>query len=207
MIYLLRHGETLWNREGRNQGQLDSPLTRNGIAQVEAMGRRLLDEIGDPRPWAIVASPLGRAWQSAAIVAEILGLDPRAIAHDARLAEIRFGAWEGRTYDEIDADQPGILAQREAELWRFRPPGGESYADLSDRVAPWLSSIPKWAKLIVVCHGGTGRVLRGLFAKLPPETAATLKNTQDELYRLHDGRFEVLKTGFNGMSSPAAGTR
>ena len=52
MIYLLRHGETLWNRDGRQQGQRDSPLTRGGIAQAEAMGRRLRDEIGDPRPMA-----------------------------------------------------------------------------------------------------------------------------------------------------------
>ncbi len=196
MIYLLRHGETLWNRDGRQQGQRDSPLTRRGISQAEAMGRRLRDEIEDPRPWAVVASPLGRAWQSAAIVSEVLGLDPRAIALDARLAEMRFGAWEGRSFDRIDADQPGILARRAADKWQFRPPGGESYADLSDRVASWLSPIPAWAKFIVVCHGGTGRVLRGRFANLPPEATASLENPQDELYRLHDGRIEVLKTSF-----------
>jgi len=196
MIYLLRHGETVWNREGWNQGHRDSPLTRRGIAQVEAMGRCLLGEIEDPRAWAIVASPLGRAWQSATIVSEILGLAPHAIAQEARLKEICFGAWEGRSFEQIEADQPGILTQRAAGKWRFRSPGGESYADLSGRVAEWLSPIPAWAKLIVVCHGGTGRILRGCYAKLPPEVAMRLDNPQDELYRLHDGRIEVLKTGF-----------
>ena len=123
MIYLLRHGQTLWNREGRIQGHRDSPLTRTGIAQAEAMGRALNAEIGDPRPWAMVASPLGRAWQTAVIVAEVLGLDPRGIEHEACLAEMGFGAWEGRTYDEIDEAEPGILARRESDKWHFRPPG------------------------------------------------------------------------------------
>lgn len=203
MIYLLRHGETVWNREGRIQGQRDSPLTRVGIAQAEAMARRLKAEIGDSPPWAIVASPLGRAWQSAAIVAEILGLAPEAIAREPRLAEMAFGAWEGRTYDEIEAAEPGTLARREGDLWRFRPPGGESYADVSARIAPWLAGIPDGATLIVVCHGGTGRALRGRYARLPPAAAIALSHRQDEFYRLRDGRFEVLRTGFDGTLTGA----
>ncbi len=203
MIYLLRHGETVWNREGWNQGHRDSPLTRRGIAQAEAMGRCLLGEIEEPRPWAIVASPLGRAWQSAAIVSEVLGLEPHAITHETRLMEIEFGEWEGRGFDQIEADRPGILAQRAADKWRFRPPGGESYADLNARVASWLSPVSAWAKLIVVCHGGTGRILRGCFAQLSREVTMNLDNPQDELYRLHDGRFEVLKTGFDSADVTA----
>ncbi len=201
MIYLLRHGQTVWNREGRNQGQRDSPLTRRGIAEAEAMGRRLRAEIGDPRPWAVVSSPLGRAWQSAAIVSEILDLDPYAIEHDVRLAEIGFGAWEGRSFEQIETEQPGVLAERAADKWRFRSPGGESYADLSARAGAWLSSVPEWAKLIVVCHGGTGRALRGCYAQLSKEVTMCLENPQDELYRLHDSRFEVLKTGYTDTTA------
>lgn len=203
MIYLLRHGETVWNREGRIQGQHDSPLTCAGIAQAEAMGATLREEIGDPRRWAIIASPLGRAWQSAVIVAEGLGLDPRAIAFEPRLMEVSFGAWEGQTYDEIDVAEPGVVARRERDLWNFRPPGGESYADLSARTAPWLSALEDWARLIVVCHGGTGRVLRGHAVMLAPETIVALSHRQDELYRLHGGRFEILKTGFEGAATGA----
>ena len=80
MIYLFRHGETLWNRERRLQGQLDSPLTLRGIAQVRRNAETLQREIGDPAGLAMLASPLGRAWQSAVIVAETLGLDPRGVA-------------------------------------------------------------------------------------------------------------------------------
>ena len=196
MIYLLRHGETVWNREGRNQGQLDSPLTRTGIAQVEAMGRTLRAEIPDVRRWAIIASPLGRAWQSAAIVAGVLGLDPSEIEHEPRLMEFSFGDWQGRTFDEIDAAEPGAVARRKDDLWHFRPPGGESYADLSARVAPWVSTLKDWAKLIVVCHGGTGRAVRGRYAGLTPAQVLALSHRQDELYRLNDGGFEVLETGY-----------
>jgi len=198
MLYLLRHGETIWNREGRIQGQRDSPLTRTGITQTEHMGTALRREIGDPRTWAIVSSPLGRAWQSATIMAEVMGLDPLGVALEPRLMEMSFGHWEGLKYEEIEAREPGILARRERDLWNFRPPGGESYADLSARVAAWVSTLEDWASLIVVCHGGTGRVLRGHLAKLTPETVTSLPHRQDEFYRLHGGRFEILETGFEG---------
>ncbi len=203
MIYLLRHGETLWNREGRIQGQRDSPLTRTGLAQVEAMGLTLRAEIGDSRPWDMVASPLGRAWQSAAIVAEVLGLDPCGIRQEPRLAEVAYGAWEGLTFDEVDAAEPGVLARRERNKWRFRPPDGEGYADLSARLAPWVSGLEDRAKLIVVCHGATGRVLRGHYAGLTSDTVMTLSVRQDEFYRLRDGRIEVIETGFRGAAAGA----
>ncbi len=195
MIYLLRHGETVWNREGRIQGRRDSPLTRAGIAQAEAMGRTLRGEIGgDPRAWAIVASPLGRAWQSAAIVAEILGLAPEAIAREPRLAEMGFGAWEGLTYQEVEAAEPGAVARRARDQWQFRPPGGESYADLSARVAPWVAALEDRAKLIAVCHGGTGRALRQRYAGLSRDAALELSIDQNEIYRLHDAKIEIMKT-------------
>lgn len=194
MIYLLRHGETVWNREGRIQGHRDSPLTRTGIAQAEAMGQRLRREIDDIQPWAITASPLGRAWQTAAIVAEILGLAPEGVAHEPRLAEMGFGAWEGSTYQEIDEADADAWARRDADHWNFRPPGGESYGDLAQRVEAWLSPISEAARLIVVCHGGTGRAVRHNYAGLGSEVTLALSIKQDEIYRLRDGAIDVLQT-------------
>jgi probable phosphoglycerate mutase len=115
-----------------------------------------------------------------------------------------FGAWQGKTYDEVDAAQPGVVAQREAELWSFRPPAGESYADLATRVTPWVSSLPDWAKLIVVCHGAIGRAVRGRYCDLAPEKIITLSHRQDEFYRLHDRGFEILRTGFKGRGDSDA---
>lgn len=196
MIYLLRHGETVWNREGRLQGQRDSPLTLTGIAQAQAMARRLRIEIGEPRTWRIVASPLGRAWQSAAIVAEALGMAPAEISHDRRLVEVGFGAWEGLTVPEIEAAAPGAWARRVVDRWGFRPPLGECFADVVERVGPWLESVSDADDLIVVSHGITNRILRGTYAGLPSCDIMTLSESQDEIYRLHDGEFETLETDF-----------
>ena len=196
MIYLLRHGETVWNREGRLQGQHDSPLTLTGVAQAEAMARRLRAEIGEPGGWRILASPLGRAWQSAAIVAESLGLEPTEIALDRRLVEISFGTWEGLTLPELEAAAPGAWARRVADRWGFRPPGGECFADVAVRAKPWLDRVSDSGRLIVVSHGIMNRVLRGTYAGLPPAEIVTLPEHQNEFYRLGDGRFETLATGF-----------
>lgn len=192
MIYLFRHGETLWNAERRLQGQLNSPLTLRGIAQVRRNAETLRREIGDPAGFAMLASPLGRAWQSAVIVAETLGLDPRGIAFDDRLMECSFGSLQGRLMDEVEAEDPGFWARRRADHWDWQAPEGESYALLDRRVGAWLDEQPAGADLIVVCHGMVSRVLRGRYAGLAREETLTLSERQDVLWRLDGGRIETL---------------
>lgn len=192
MIYLVRHGETVWNSERRMQGHADSPLTPRGLDQVRANAATLAREIDDPGRFALVASPLGRAWQSAVIVAGGLGLDPRGIAFDDRLKEHGYGALEGRTMDEVEAEDPGFWARRAADRWDWRAPGGESYALLDRRVGAWLAEQPAGADLIVVCHGMVSRVLRGRYAHLAREETMNLSESQAELWRLDGGRIETL---------------
>ncbi len=192
MIYLIRHGETVWNSERRIQGHADSPLTLRGLDQMRTHAATLAREIADPGRFALVASPLGRAWQSAVIVAGGLGLDPRTIAFDERLKEHGFGSLEGRTVDEIEAEDPGFWARRAAELWDWQAPGGESYALLDRRVGAWLDDQPAGADLIVVCHGMVSRVLRGRYAGLAREETLSLSESQDELWRLDRGQVETL---------------
>lgn len=196
MIYLLRHGETVANEEGRLQGRSDSPLTPKGVAQIRAIAALLAHEIGDPSRFTVVSSPLGRARQSAGIVCQALGLDPERATCDARLTECGFGQWEGLRVDEIEAGAPGApgaWAQREADRWTFTPPGGESYAMVATRVGGWLGEQASDARLIVVCHGAVSRVLRGLYAGLPPTETVRLSQDQTNLYRLDAGRIETLK--------------
>ena len=88
MIYLIRHGQTVHNAEGRFQGGLDSPLTELGRAQARAVGKTLAGLVGPETP--IVSSPLGRARQTAEIVRATVGLTA-PIQLDARLAEITVG--------------------------------------------------------------------------------------------------------------------
>lgn len=201
VIYLLRHGETVWNREGRLQGQRDSPLTLKGIGQARAMGLRLAEALEEPRRFTIVASPLGRAWQTATIVSETLGLDPLLIAFDERLMEAKFGAWERLTVDELEAAEPGAWARREADKWRFRVPGGESYAMVAERVTDWLGDVPAAAHWIVVCHGLLGRVLRGLYAGMAVDEIPRLEEPQDALYRLAGGQVERLEAAGHQRSA------
>lgn len=193
MIYLLRHGETIANLEGRLQGRSDSPLTLNGVAQVRAIGALLREQIAVPSGFSLVSSPLGRARRSAAILCQALGLDSKTAVCDPRLAEIGFGDWDGLTVAEVEAAAPGAWARREADRWSFVPPGGESYSHVGARVGGWLEEQPAEARLIVVCHGAVSRILRGLYAGLPPVECVKLTQDQINLYRLSGGRVETLK--------------
>ena len=187
-VYLLRHGQTLWNSRGRLQGQKDSPLTWKGLNQARACGDILARHLERPSDFTMVCSPLGRAWQTATIVAEALGQEPDAVRHEPRLMEVRFGDWEGLTWDEIEARDPDERQRRLAMRWTHRAPGGgESYRDVALRIADWMGSIEQNARLIVVGHGLAGRVLRGLYLGLPPEKIVELEEPQDALFHLSDG--------------------
>ncbi len=195
MIYLVRHGETAWNRERRIQGHLDSDLTARGRSQARRMGRTLSALVGHRNSFAMVASPLGRVRQTASIICETFGRDAHAYATDDRLKEITWGDWDGLTLDEIEARDPGELARRRRNLWRYVPPGGESYRMVASRAKDWLGEITPERCLVVVAHGALGRVLRGLYANLSiPETLAQ-DEPQDAVFRLHCGAVERIEVG------------
>lgn len=187
MIYLVRHGETEFNRVRRYQGWLDSPLTEAGIAQARAVGRRLAQL---PDAWAaeIVSSPIGRARRTAELIAaELAG---RAIAFDDRLREISLGSWDGLDRDEIAAQRPGIFDADDGS-WYFDTPDGETYDEIAGRIGGCLAALAG-RPAIVVTHGVVTRVLRGIYAGLPRAAALRLPVPQDRFYRLADGRIEEI---------------
>lgn len=146
---IIRHGETLWNREHRIQGQLDSPLSPTGLAQAEALGWRLRQEGLD----LLVSSDLGRTLQTAAPIAAATGL---GIMKDARLRERAFGVFERMTPEEIKERYPD-----EYERWQSRDPefameGGESLAQLRARLSACVEELAAGghAKVGLVTHGG-----------------------------------------------------
>ncbi len=196
MIYLLRHGETVWNRAGRFQGHGDAPLTANGAAQAKAMGERLDREgVAALKP-RLISSPLYRAWQSAVLVAEALALDPLAIEFEPRLMEVGFGEWEGLTREEIKARAHEEWRARKAGVWDHVPPGGESLAQLEVRAGDWLAANRDREPLIAVSHGLTSRVLRGLYLGVRGPDVLRYSVQQTEFYRLSNGRIDVLATEF-----------
>lgn len=188
ILYLLRHGETTWNRAGRLQGQLDAPLTRLGVAQVDAVGRTLASMLGGTR-FRLVASPLGRARQSAAIVAEHLGIDYWAIEWDDRLKEITLGDWDGAPgWSALDRAHPEEARKRDADPWTYRYPNGESTQDVQDRLRPFLAECRAAGGVhVVVAHGVVNKVMRGLYLGLTRDQTFALDRPQDAFHRLQGG--------------------
>lgn len=187
VIYLLRHGQTVWNRLRRYQGQQDSPLTVRGIAQAEAVGDRLAEVAGGEEGLKIIASPLGRAWQTAVIVSHRLGIDPAEIVLEPRIMEVAYGAWEGHTPEEVARRFPEAWAQREADKWHCRVPEGESYALVAERLSTWAAGLEAGHRLVVVGHGAAGRILRGLYLDASPDAIFAMDEPQDAFFRLQDG--------------------
>jgi broad specificity phosphatase PhoE len=185
MIYLVRHGQTEFNRERRVQGHFDSRLTELGVRQAQAVGRLLRDLIRDPAGWRIVSSPLGRARSTAEIIAGLLkGPD---VELDDRLKEMSWGAYDGRLRAELEAEHPETFGKTG---WAFdAPTDGETYDDLAARVGDWLAGLPPEPerKIIAVSHGISGRVLRGLYANLPRDEAGQQDVPQDAVYLLQHG--------------------
>jgi broad specificity phosphatase PhoE len=188
VILLVRHGETEWNLARRYQGWSDSPLTRRGVEQAEAVGR-VLSALPEAEGVPVVASPLGRARRTAELL-QAARVDLAPIAFDERLKEISLGSWDGLGHGEIEVLSPGIF-DGDGHEWYFRTPDGETYDDFSGRIAAFLADAGD-RTLIAVAHGVVTRVLRGLYAGLPRETALRLPVPQDVIWRLSEGRIEEI---------------
>lgn len=188
-IYLIRHGETEWNVQGRFQGKLDSALTATGVRQAEAIGRCLAGlELSID---AFVSSPLGRTHQTAAIIAESANLP--AAQCDDRLAEVSLGSWDGLTDIDIDAQWPGLLDGATPFDWFFRSPDGESYDAAFLRAESWLRE--RQGVTVAVSHGLVSRIIRGAYSRLPKAEALCLPVPQDVIWRLSNGRIEPISLG------------
>ena len=155
--WLVRHGETVWNRDGRIQGHRHVPLTERGGAQVRKTRERLAGE----DLAAIYSSDAGHAIATAQEVAE--GRDAR-VQTDARLREFAYGEWEGLTMEQARANNPAVYAERiTARNTDYAAPGGETTAELLARVGEFC----RWARkrhspddtIAVVGHGGSLRAV------------------------------------------------
>lgn len=190
MIYLLRHGRTAFNEEGRLQGHVDSPLTELGHSQARRAGTTLARLIGEPAGWRIVSSPLGRARATAEAVRQALGLE--TVEVDARLIELSWGDWDGQLRAELRAREPDAFGD---SGWSFRSAMGEAFEQVQARMADWLDSLPQEPdrRVIAVSHGIAGRVLRGVYAGLGREETIAQDVPQDALYRLAGGTLERIE--------------
>jgi probable phosphoglycerate mutase len=188
VIYYIRHGETEWNALGRFQGSQDIPLNDVGRRQAAAAGSILQGVISREAAGAalpFVASPLGRARQTMELLRQALALPPHDYAVDDRLREIAYGKWEGSTLPQMQASDPELFATRERDKWGVPPPGGESYAAVTQRVRDWYDSLT--GDTVAVAHGGTARALLVALGIETPDGAADLTIEQGVVYVFADG--------------------
>ncbi len=156
-FYLARHGETVWNKAQRFQGQLDSELTENGRQQAENIAKRLENS----KISQIISSTLGRAIASAKICQQILNTP---LSTQAGLIERHLGQWQGHTLSELQ-HQPHYHEIFQ-QFSQHKPVGGESAINCAERIAQSLMQLANnhiQHRLLVIVHG---EALRCLLAKL-----------------------------------------
>lgn len=157
-IYAARHGQTQWNLENRICGRTDLPLTEVGFGQAQALAEKAADLDLD----LIISSPMLRARQTAAAVADRCGVE---VILDDRLIEQDFGIYEGKNRND-----PAFLNNK--QMFACRYPGGESMMDLAYRVYGLIAELREKypnQNVLLVCHGGVCRMIRTYFEDMTNE--------------------------------------
>ncbi len=199
-IYLMRHGETDWNRAGKIQGNVNVPLNDKGRAVAQATAEGMRDMAFD----VIFASPLERARETAAIIAAGRGQE---IVTDARLREISFGEFEGITWEQINEDPAN-----ESILHFFKAPekyvaerGAESLEAICARAQDFIDTevLPREGQceqMLIVAHGSFNRafmmcVRHGDFSGFWGGSRKPMKNCSAFIMEVSGGQIEILEEG------------
>jgi alpha-ribazole phosphatase len=164
-VILIRHTEPEPGARGRCYGRLDVDLSDGGRRHADALGTALAS-FGVQ---ALFSSPQRRALETARLIGARLDLEP---TEHAGLAEIDFGEFEGRTYEEIAASEPGLYRAWMETPTAVRFPGGESFADLRARVVAALAEIRaahSGSAVALVAHAGVIRAVLAAALALPDE--------------------------------------
>ncbi|MGA0119883.1 MAG: histidine phosphatase family protein [Methylophilaceae bacterium] len=193
MIYIVRHGQTIWNLKKRKQGNLDSPLTLKGINQAKMCGDLLFSDIKDISKFKIVISPQFRSKQHASIICETLGVDFDDCVVEQNLKEHCFGLWEGKTETEIEKEFPGFLETRyRAEnYWSYIIPMGESYELIYKRASDVVEKYKK-QNTIFICHEMISKVMVGNLMNYKKEKILGSNHNQNYIFKYNKGKLKSL---------------
>jgi len=198
--YLVRHGETEWNSEGRMQGRLDSRLSARGREQAvrtgEVLGRLGVDHL--------FASPLGRVRETLALFAPHVTLEP---VFDDRLVEWSAGDWSGRLYREIRLEMPDDYAAWQADLYNVRSPGGENFADLHARATAFFDEAQRLAheRIAIVAHGFMNCALAARLLGLSPDETLAIRQDNDTIFRVVTNNGSTIADHFAAGDGPFPG--
>lgn len=191
-VYLVRHGETVWNAARRIQGQSDSPLTDKGEKQAHQVGERV-KSLGITH---VIASDLGRTRRTAEIIADACGC---TVTLDARLRELNMGCLEQRPLDGLTAEE---------ESWRKalvdgteggRIPGGESMEEMATRMHAALNAcldLPAGSRPLLVSHGMALGVLVSTILGLPAHAERRLRLRNCSISRVDHQQSAWLAAGW-----------
>ena len=186
-IILLRHGQTLWNVEGRYQGQLNSDLTALGKLQAIENALKISNVIDLNKPFKFFSSPLGRAKETTLIICEKLGINEDKIIFDSNLQEVNYGIFEGQTKVFCKTEYKKEFKAREASKWDYvLDGGGESYEMVTERLTHWLESIKDEKIVVVVAHEMINRALRGIYCSYDVNTMLSLHQPNDRVIKLEN---------------------
>ena len=166
ILYLVRHGAAE-GCEGRCVGRTDAALSTAGAAPLH-----ILRDGWREAPGRVIASPLARARESAALLAERWSLP---VEVEPRLAEMDFGEWDGRTWADLESADGGRLAEWMSAWVSVPAPGGESFADVAARVSDWAGELPREESALLVAHAGSIRALLCTLLELPLDAAFRLR--------------------------------
>lgn len=201
-IYLMRHGETDWNKVRRLQGQSDVPLNEHGIELAEKTAEGLKDVTFD----AIFSSPLQRALVTAEIMA---GEGAAKIVTDGRLKEMNFGIYEGQSYDTPEKAEKHPLKHPES----YVPVGGETIAEVKERIYDFLCEklLPlekSCSNVLVVAHGAVNRCMLNRIADIPDKDfwEIQLPSCAVSILSLEDGKFSILEKSKVYYGEPVNGS-
>lgn len=186
-ILLIRHGETQWNIEGRLQGGQDAPLTLNGFRQICAVAENTRDiwkNLSASGTINYITSPLGRARQTASILADCWGIRYADFRCDEAIAERNYGEWEGMTLSEVSRARPAEFDAHQHDIWGYEVPGGESKVQLCARIKSWLAKLSTDHAHVVVTHSGCFRLIRGLYVGALATEMDTYREPQTTSYLL-----------------------
>ncbi len=190
-FYLIRHGETEWNRELVFRGRADIPLSEHGRQQAARLAEALA---GEPLA-AVYSSPLSRAVETAKPVAARLG---REVRESEALLDMDFGEWEGRAVAEVEARWPEAFRQWADRPGEFTPPGGEGLRAIRDRsktgLEKWTAQHPE-ETIALVTHRVVCKVM--LLEALGLDNSAFWRIQQDvcclNLFAAQDGKYVIYR--------------
>ncbi|EPI4957566.1 TPA: histidine phosphatase family protein [Vibrio parahaemolyticus] len=183
-IFVLRHGETEFNADKKLQGHCNSSLTSKGSDQARRVGTTLKQYV-ENRPFRVYSSTLGRALQTSQIVCEELNYSYENLNKEPRLKEFSLGEWEQRTIPSLEQEIPNLLAQND---WYLQAPNCETYESVRERLSSWLSDVAHDEDIVVVSHGLTGIVLRGLLLGMDYTQVWQQDLPQEAFFIIEDGR-------------------